>query len=526
MTFLKLHHSSDEMLRTEIIRTSLKMNALGINQGKSGNVSARLNAPFPGQGEGRDGGRIDEVASPLSSSYDEAPQRRDGFAFLITPAGIPYEQTKPQQIVAMRMDGTCDGDILPSSEWRFHRDIYAARRDVNAIVHTHAPYATTLACMDRDIPPFHYMVAIAGGKNIRCAPYATFGSQELSSHAVTALQDRRACLLSHHGMIACDTNLENTLALAVETETLARMYWQALQIGEPTLLSDAEITLEANPGTVEAKKFEGFRAAGINRISIGIQSFADDKLKALGRIHSADEARRAIEMAQQHFDNINLDLMYALPQQTLQQTKLDIDTAISFGTTHLSAYHLTLEPNTAFHHSPPPLPDDDLSADMQELIETTLASAGFEHYETSAFAKKNHRCRHNLNYWNFGDYLGIGAGAHGKLTSHTGVVREVRRKHPRDYLQAAARGEFAIERRDVTAHELPFEFMMNALRLCEGFPTRLYQERTGLALAGIQGQLLAAQRDGLLEATLERIAPTQHGQRFLNALLRRFLPDA
>ena len=292
-----------------------------------------------------------------------------------------------------------------------------------------------------------------------------------------------------------------------------------------SLLPNAEITLEANPGTVEARKFEGFRAAGINRISIGIQSFADDKLIALGRIHSADEAKRAIEMAQPHFDNINLDLMYALPNQSLEQARQDIDTAISFGTTHLSAYHLTLEPNTPFHHSPPPLPDDDLSADMQEMIEKALGSAGFEHYETSAFAKPNKRCRHNLNYWNFGDYLGIGAGAHGKLTSHTGIVRETRRKHPREYLQAAARGEFALDRRAATDIELPFEFMMNALRLIEGFPTRLYQERTGLALAGIQNHLLAALRDGLLDVSLERIAPTLRGQRFLNTLLRRFLPD-
>lgn len=292
-----------------------------------------------------------------------------------------------------------------------------------------------------------------------------------------------------------------------------------------SLLPDAEITLEANPGTVEARKFEGFRAAGINRISIGIQSFDDAKLKALGRIHSADEAKRAIEMAQRHFDNINLDLMYALPQQTLKQTQDDIETAISFGTTHLSAYHLTLEPNTPFHHSPPPLPDDDLSADMQEMLETTLAAAGFEHYETSAFAKHNHRCRHNLNYWNFGDYLGIGAGAHSKLTSHLGVIRETRRKHPRDYLQAAARGEFVLERRTVTSSELPFEFMLNALRLCDGFQTRLYPERTGLALAGIRQQLLAARHEGLLELSADHIAPTLKGQRYLNALLREFLPE-
>ncbi len=292
-----------------------------------------------------------------------------------------------------------------------------------------------------------------------------------------------------------------------------------------SLLPDAEITLEANPGTVETGKFEGFRAAGINRISIGIQSFDDDKLRVLGRIHSADEAKRAIEMAQRYFDNINLDLMYGLPKQTLAQAAEDIETAIGFGTAHLSAYHLTLEPNTPFHRSPPPLPDNDLSADMQEMIESRLADAGFRHYETSAFAQANHRCRHNLNYWTFGDYLGIGAGAHGKLTSHTGVVREVRRKHPREYLQAAARGAFALERRTVTAEELPFEFMMNALRLCQGFPTRLYPERTGLSITGIQGQLLAAQRDGLLDVSAEQIAPTPMGQRFLNVLLRRFLPD-
>lgn len=248
MTFLKLQHLSDEALRAEIIRTSLRMNALGINQGKSGNVSARISAPSPGQGgatpwiaPGGDGAGTARPVSPLTSSCDEAPQRRDAPAFLITPTGIAYEYTRPPQIVAMRMDGTHDGDILPSSEWRFHRDIYAARRDVNAIVHTHAPFATTLACMDRGIPPFHYMIAVAGGKDIRCAAYATFGTQALSDVALTALQDRTACLLSHHGMIACGPDLDKALALAVEVETLARMYWQALQIGEPVLLSDAEM---------------------------------------------------------------------------------------------------------------------------------------------------------------------------------------------------------------------------------------------------------------------------------------------
>jgi oxygen-independent coproporphyrinogen-3 oxidase len=289
------------------------------------------------------------------------------------------------------------------------------------------------------------------------------------------------------------------------------------------LQADAEITLEANPGTVEAEKFAGFRAAGINRVSLGIQSFDDAKLQSLGRIHSADEARRAVGIALRHFDRVNLDLMYALPAQTLAQARSDMEEAVGFGSEHLSAYHLTLEPNTPFHHTPPPLPDDDLSADMQLMVEETCAAAGYGHYETSAFAKRGGQCRHNLNYWNFGDYLGIGAGAHGKLTSHLGVVREMRRKHPRDYLDGAKRGEFVQERHDVTAAELPFEFMMNALRLTEGFPSRLFAERTGLPLTTVHAQLLKAQRDGLLEVTPEHIAPTARGQRFLNELLRRFL---
>ncbi len=208
MTFLNSPHFPDETLREAIIRTSLQMNALGINTGKSGNVSART-----------------------------------GPGFLVTPTGIPYDKTRPEQIFAMCMDGTHEGNTLPSSEWRFHRDIYAARADVNAIVHTHATYATTLACMDRHIPSFHYMVAAAGGSDIRCAPYATFGTQELSDLALTALHERRACLLSHHGMIACGADLDKALALAVEVETLARMYWQALQIGEPALLSEVEMAI-------------------------------------------------------------------------------------------------------------------------------------------------------------------------------------------------------------------------------------------------------------------------------------------
>lgn len=286
------------------------------------------------------------------------------------------------------------------------------------------------------------------------------------------------------------------------------------------LLPDAEITLEANPGTAEAERFAAYAGAGVNRLSLGIQSFNDAKLAALGRIHSGDEARRAIELAQRHFERINLDLMYALPEQTLDEAQQDIATAVAAGASHLSAYHLTVEPNTAFHHAPPPLPDDDLAADMQEAVEETLVAAGFLHYETAAFARPGQQCRHNLNYWTFGDYLGIGAGAHSKLSDHAGIRREARPRHPKDYLADPA----ARDWRPVAAEDLPGEFMMNALRLSEGVPLALFGERTGLPLAGIEKSALAARRKGLLETTEGRLRPTALGRRHLNALLREFLP--
>lgn len=283
-----------------------------------------------------------------------------------------------------------------------------------------------------------------------------------------------------------------------------------------------EITLEANPGAVEAANFAGFRAAGVNRLSLGIQSFDDAALAALGRIHSAAEARRAAEQALTHFDNVNLDLMYALPQQALDGARRDIETAIALGPAHISAYHLTLEPNTAFFHAPPPLPDDDLAADMQDMVEERLAAAGFEHYETSAFARPGRRCRHNLNYWEFGDYLGIGAGAHSKLTTAEGIRREARPRGPKDYLADP------VSRRwqDVAAADLPGEFMMNALRLADGFAPALFGQRTGLPFAVIEHSVLVARRGGLLDVTEERIRPTARGRRYLNRLLAMFLADA
>ena len=291
------------------------------------------------------------------------------------------------------------------------------------------------------------------------------------------------------------------------------------------LLPDAEITLEANPGTVESAKFAAFRSAGVNRLSLGIQSFNARHLEALGRIHDGAEARRAIEIAARHFDNFNLDLMYGLPGQTLAQAIDDVETALAFAPRHLSCYQLTLEANTAFAATPPQLPDGDACADMQDAIEARLAQAGFVHYETSAFAQPGGYCRHNVNYWTFGDYLGIGAGAHGKITLHDRVLRQMRWKQPRQYLQQVAAGtpvdsEFAVDRAD-----LAFEFLMNALRLNQGFATALFEARTALPLATITSELLQAEADGLIVRRPGHIAPSDLGRRHLNRLLGRFLAD-
>ena len=281
----------------------------------------------------------------------------------------------------------------------------------------------------------------------------------------------------------------------------------------------AEITLEANPGTVEAARFKGFRAAGVNRISLGVQSFDAGMLAALGRIHGPDEARRAIEAASASFDNVNIDVMYGLPSQTLDMARADLAEAARWGTAHVSAYQLTIEPNTVFFSRPPALPQHDECADMQLVAEETLAAAGYEHYETSAFARPGRRSRHNLNYWEFGDYLGIGAGAHGKVSFPDRITRHTRAKQPSAYLK----GNSLVENRDIPAGELPFEFMLNALRLVEGFAPSLYTERTGLPFASVEAHLQRAEDNGLLERDWRRIRPTDRGRRFLNELLESFL---
>ncbi|HEY5899707.1 MAG TPA: radical SAM family heme chaperone HemW [Burkholderiales bacterium] len=282
----------------------------------------------------------------------------------------------------------------------------------------------------------------------------------------------------------------------------------------------AEVTLEANPGTVEAARFRGYREAGVNRISLGVQSFDDAMLSALGRIHSAREARGAVDAALASFSNVNLDLMYGLPGQTLDMARADLQQVLVCGAPHVSAYQLTIEPNTAFYSRPPRLPEHDACADMQLALEEMLAEHGYEHYETSAFAKPGHRCRHNLNYWEFGDYVGIGAGAHGKVSFPDRITRHERIKQPRDYL--AAPSTLAREA-NVEPGELPFEFMLNALRLIEGFPVALFQERTGLPMLLVEKQLAEAERKGLLARDWQRIRPTERGRLFLNELLGLFV---
>ena len=289
------------------------------------------------------------------------------------------------------------------------------------------------------------------------------------------------------------------------------------------LSPDAEITLEANPGTFEREKFAGFYAAGVNRLSLGIQSFDDRYLRALGRIHGAKEARRAAEAALMIFRNVNFDVMFALPEQTPADAAGDVAAALAFAPPHLSFYHLTLEPNTLFHRHPPPLPDDETAADIEDAMCAALDRAGYVHYETSAHAKPGYECRHNVNYWRFGDYLGIGAGAHSKLSFADRIVRQLRFKQPKQYLERVARGDALQESIEIARRDLPFEFMLNALRLTDGVPAALFAERTGMPLSIAARPIAEATRRGLLDPDPAVLRPTPLGRRFLNDLQSLFL---
>jgi oxygen-independent coproporphyrinogen-3 oxidase len=289
---------------------------------------------------------------------------------------------------------------------------------------------------------------------------------------------------------------------------------------------DCEITLEANPGSFERGRFAAFRSAGVNRLSIGVQSFDDMKLQALGRVHSGDEARSAIEEAARCFERWNLDLMVALPGQTRADCAADVAQALAFAPPHLSLYQLTIEPNTLFAAQPPAgLPDDELAVQMQDDLEAAAAAAGLRQYEVSAFARAGFECRHNLNYWRFGDYLGIGAGAHGKLSFAERIVRQTRFRHPQTYVERALAGKAVETEREVPARELPFEFMLNALRLRDGVPLALFAERCGLPPETLQPALERAQARGLLRCDGLQLRASDIGFRFLNDLQQLFLPD-
>jgi len=304
------------------------------------------------------------------------------------------------------------------------------------------------------------------------------------------------------------------------------------------LQAGAEITMEANPGTFERERFRDFRAAGVTRLSIGVQSFDDAALQRIGRVHDAAQARAAVACAAETFETFNLDLMYALPGQSLAELQSDLDIALAFSPPHLSIYHLTLEPNTLFASQPPVLPDDDCASDMLDLIAERTAEHGLQRYEVSAFARPGHRCTHNLNYWQFGDYLGIGAGAHGKLSFPHRVLRQVRWREPAAYMAQALAGQAVSNQHEVARRDLPFEFMLGALRLREGFELGRFRERTGLPLSSVQAALDRAQARGLLEpisgaapvgapgaAVVDGLRPTVRGFDFLSDLQAMFLPE-
>ena len=291
------------------------------------------------------------------------------------------------------------------------------------------------------------------------------------------------------------------------------------------LEADCEITLEANPGTFEKDRFRAFRAAGVTRLSVGVQSFDDRFLKALGRVHDREQALAAVQEAAQAFETFNLDIMYALPGQTLQDLERDIETALTLAPPHISIYHLTIEPNTYFAKHPPVVPEDEQAYAMLDRITEMTAAAGLSRYEVSAYARAGHQCFHNTNYWQFGDYLGIGAGAHSKLSFAHRVVRQVRYREPRLYMDNALAGQAVAQDEEVRRADLPFEYMLNALRLREGFALQDFSERTGLPITAIARGLEEAERKGLIERDMARVRPTERGFDFLSDLQALFLAD-
>lgn len=364
---------------------------------------------------------------------------------------------------------------------------------------------------------------------IRKCPYCDFNSHEASGEIpeeryLSALQaDIEQALPDVWGRQVHTVFIGGGTPSLLSANAIDRL--MAMLRAHFNLWPDAEITLEANPGAAEASRFKAYAESGINRISLGIQTFDDLLLNKLGRVHDGLQARRAIEMATAAAGRVNLDLMFALPGQSFNACMEDAREALSFGTEHLSIYQLTLEPNTVFAKFPPRLPEEDLAVEMEEGIESLLGTAGFERYEVSAFARPGARARHNVNYWQFGDYLGLGPGAHGKISFPDRIVREVRLRSPESWMQACAMrtGAQLAEKREVSRQELPFEFMLNALRLREGVSLDLFYERTGLRYADIEKNLALARQKKLLTEDPSRLKATEVGWRFLNELQSIFL---
>jgi putative oxygen-independent coproporphyrinogen III oxidase len=381
--------------------------------------------------------------------------------------------------------------------------------------------------MSLELPPLSLYVHLPWC--VRKCPYCDFNSHAAparipeSQYVDALLEDLDTDLGAVQGRLLKSVFFGGGTPSLFSPEEIARFLACARQrIGfEP----DVEITLEANPGTIEHGRFAGYRDASVNRVSLGAQSFNDAHLHTLGRIHSAGDIARAVEeLERADLTNFNLDLMYALPEQTPEQALADVDAALALSPTHISHYQLTLEPGTVFYHRPPPLPDSDTSWRMQEECQERLASRGFVQYEVSAYAQADRQCAHNLNYWRFGDYLGIGAGAHGKLTIGSSIVRTARVRQPREYLLHPP-AERAADRVRVDANDLPFEFMLNALRLIDGFDESSFEARTGLRFAAIAATIERAEQQKLLQAEGHaHWRPTEFGQRFLNDLQALFLP--
>jgi oxygen-independent coproporphyrinogen-3 oxidase len=382
--------------------------------------------------------------------------------------------------------------------------------------------------MSLELPPLSLYVHLPWC--VRKCPYCDFNSHAApaqipqSQYVDALLEDLDADLGAVQGRRLQSVFFGGGTPSLFSPEEIARFLASARQrIG---FERDVEITLEANPGTIEHGRFAAYRDAGVNRVSLGAQTFNDAHLHTLGRIHSAGDIARAVEELQQAgLANFNLDLMYALPDQTIRQALADIDAALALSPTHISHYQLTLEPGTVFYHRPPPLPDSDTSWRMQEECQERLASRGYVQYEVSAYAQVNRQCAHNLNYWRFGDYLGIGAGAHGKLTIGSSIVRTARVRQPREYLVRPP-AERMADRVRVEANDLPFEFMLNVLRLMDGFDEGSFEARTGLRFTTIAATIERAEQQKLLQAMGHaRWRPTELGQRFLNDLQALFLPS-